>query len=161
MTNKNKVIGIFGIGIFTYLCISSISYIFEGFIRDILILFDAEPIVNFLVTELLSFTIFILPILVIIQKVSRNYDLITNKIGKYLVWSFVTFLILQIIYIAYPYIKDLLINDLFTNKETEYFSYMRKNYGLYFIKSAVYFLAMMISFLLIYKEFKNGSQQSV
>jgi len=157
MTKKNKVIGIFGIGIFTYLCISSLSYFLEGFIRDILILLDFEPKVNLLVTELLSFIIFILPVFFIIKKVSRNYDQIYNKIGKYIVWSFVIFLILQIIHIAYPSIKSLLTNDLFINRETEYFNYLGGNYALYFIKSAVYYLAMVISFLLIYKEFKKGS----
>ncbi len=158
---KKESIGIFGIGIFTYLCISSISYVLEELTRDILILADTNPKLNFTITEILCFGIFVLPIYVITKKWNHNYNLISNNIKKYLVLTFSTFLILQIIHIVYPYSKSLLTTDLFTFRETYYYEYLGNNYSMYFIKSAMYYFAMIISFLLIYKKLKNGSQQSV
>ena len=136
-----------------------VSYILEELTRDILILADTNPKLNFTMTEILCFGIFVLPILIITKKWNHNFNLISNNIQKYLVLTFSTFLILQIIHIAYPYSKSLLTTDLFTFRETYYYDYLGKNYSLYFIKSALYYVAMIICFLLIYKKLKNGSQQ--
>ena len=161
MTKINQAIGIFGFGIFIYLCISSLSSLMEEITHDILILLHTKPFINFLITELTSFIIFILPILVLIKRISKDYNLLLSKIGKYLVWSFIAFLILQGLSILYLIVEPFIINDQFSDLESEYFIFIRDNYGLYYVKSAFYFVAMLIWFLLIYKEYKNSSQQRV
>jgi hypothetical protein len=159
MTDEKKSIGFFGIGIFTYLSISGLSNLLEDLVQDILILLDIAPSLNLWITVLFNVIIFITLVYYVIKIISKNYEFIINNIVKFLVWSFVIYMIIQVIQIVYPSIKSLLATELYWDKEVEYLKYLKQNYALYYVKGIIYYIGMIISFILIYMELKNGSQQ--
>ena len=161
MTKLNQAIGFFGFGIFIYLSISGLSSLMEDIIHHILLLLHIKPPMNFLITELTSIIIYFLPILFLIKRISKNYNLFLNGLRKYLIWSFIAYLIFQGLNILYLLIEPYIANDQYTAAESEYFNFIRDNYGLYYVKSVLYFIVMIIWFLLIYSEYKNSSQQRV
>ena len=161
MTDKKKAIGFFGIGMFIYLCISGLSNLLEGFVQDILILFGVAPNLTLWITVFFYVIIFIMLVYFVIKRISKHYEFITNNIVKYLVLSFVIYMIIQIMQIVYPSIKYSVTSELYSNNEVEYLKYLKDNYALYYIKALIYYSAMISTFILIYLELKNGSQQRV
>ena len=161
MTDKKKAIGFFGIGIFIYLCISGLSNLLEDFVKDILILLGVAPNLNLWITVILYVIIFILLVYFVIKRISKHYDFIINNIVKYLVWSFVIYMIIQVAQVVYPSLKYSVTSELYSNREVEYLKCLKENYALYYVKAAIYYGAMITTFFLIYMELKNGSQQRV
>ncbi|MEH6538327.1 MAG: hypothetical protein V7719_18165 [Psychroserpens sp.] len=157
MIDKNKVIGFFGIGIFTYLSISNLTYRIGDISKDLFILLDLKPSWTFWLSELLGLILFIILINYVINWIYNNYESISNQVLKYFIWSFVAYFIIQGIQIVYPILKSELNNE----GITKYYSYLKDNYMLYGVQSVLYYLGEIISIIIIYNKVKNGSQQRV
>ena len=152
---RNKLIGFFGIGIFTYKTISGLSYSLSDFTKDLLILLDSEPSWTFWISELFGLILFVILINTIINRVFENYKSISENVLKYFIWSFSAYFIIQVIQISYPSIKSFFEFEAENLGITEYYGFLRKNYMLYFTQSIFYYLGEIIAIILIYNKTKN------
>ena len=152
---RNKLIGFFGIGIFTYKTISGLSYSFSDLARDILILLNSKPSWTFWVSELIGLILFVILINIIINRIFENYKTINENVLKYFIWSFSAYFIIQLIQISYPSIKSFFLFDIENLGITEYYEYLGNNYMLYFTQSIFYYLGEIIAIIMIYNKTKN------
>ncbi|ULC60445.1 hypothetical protein MBM09_05515 [Flaviramulus sp. BrNp1-15] len=152
---RNELIGFFGFGIFSYKFISSLSYSFTDFTKDLLISLDSQPYWVFWISELVGLILFVILINNLINWIFDNYKTICENILKYLIWSFSAYFIIQIVQISYPSIKSFFEFGKENVGFTEYYGYLRKNYILYFTQSIFYYLGEIITVILIYNKTKN------
>ena len=151
---RNKLIGFFGIGIFTYKTISGLSYSFSDLAKDLLILLDSEPSWTFWISELIGLILFVILINIIINRIFENYKTISENVLKYFIWSFSAYFIIQVIQISYPSIKSFFEFEVENLGITEYYGYLGNNYMLYFTQSIFYYLGEIIAIILIYNKTK-------
>jgi len=159
MTEIQKAIGYFGIGFFTYLWISSATSFVEDLTHDFLIQKGLEPIFTLLISELSYAICLTILVYFVVKRISKDYHLITQKIVKYLIWSVLIFLIIQTIQISYPSVKYLLVSDAFYDNELKYLKLMKSNPTLFYLQAFCYYVAIAISFFVIYKELVKARQQ--
>jgi hypothetical protein len=157
MIDKNKVVGFFGIGIFTYLSISNLTYSIGDISKDLFIFLNLMPSWTFWLSELLRLILFIILMNYVINWIYNNYESLRNQILKYFIWSFVTYFMMQGIQIVYPMLKS----ELNIEGITKYYSYLKDNYMLYGVQSVLYYLGEIISIIIIYNKVKNGGQNRV
>ena len=155
MINKNKIIGIIGIGVFTYLSISSLSIFVGDLIKDFLIFSGSKPYWSFCISELINLVLFIVLINILINWVYYNYELMSNKVLKYFVRSFVTYFVIQLIIIVYPSLKSFIDSGYFNEGTSKYLKFLNNNYMLYFVQSILYYVGEITAIILIYKKIKK------
>ncbi len=155
MMDKNKLIGFFGIGIFTYLSISNFTYFVGDILKDLLIFLDLNPMWIFFSSELMRFFLFVLLINYVILLVFNNHEAIGNNIIKYFIWSFSTYFILQIIQTSYPPLTSYLETETSIEGISKYYKFLKQNYMLYFLQSILFYFGEIIAVLLIYNKIKK------
>ncbi len=158
--DKNKFIGFFGFGIFVYKAISSISYSFGSFLKDFLIYLDISPSLVFWASEIFDALVFLLLINFIINKIFTNYESISDKILKYFIYSFIIYFVSQLIQIVYPFIQYYFEYDIVNDRITAYYEYLGSKNNLYFVQSTLYYIAEVITVILIYIKIKKCSPQT-
>lgn len=159
--NRNKLLGFIGIGIFAYKIISSITYFFGDFIKDIFIYLEIPHSWTFWLSQFLELSLFVLLIYFLINYVLKKYNSINENILKYFVWSFLVYFIFQIIQIAYPSAKTLFESEIFNDKFLSYYKYLKSNYNLYSVQSFFYYLGEVIAIIFIYNKIKNVNQHRI
>ncbi|WP_288956238.1 hypothetical protein [uncultured Polaribacter sp.] len=152
---RNKLIGFFGIGIFTYKTISGLSYSISDLAKDLLILLDSEPSWTFWISELIGVILFVVLSNIIINWILENYKTISENVLKYFIWSFSAYFIIQVIQISYPSIKSFFEFEVDNLGITEYYGYLENNYMLYFTQSIFYYLGEIIAIILIHNKTKS------
>ena len=157
--NRNKLLGFLGIGIFAYKTISSMTYFFGDFIKDVFIYLEIPHLWTFWFSQLLELFLFVLFIYFLINYVLKRFNSINENIVKYFVWSFLIYFMFQIIQIAYPSVKTLFESETYNDAFLSYYKYLKSNYNLYFVQSIFYYLGEIIAIILIYNKIKNVSQQ--
>ena len=159
MIDKNKLIGFFGIGIFTYLSITNISYTIGDILKDIFIISNLNHSWTFLASELFRFIFFILLFNCIIARIYNNFKPISEKVMKYFVWSLWAYFISIVIQFLYTTLKSYFeyefINDDFVN----YYNYLKTNYMLHYSRAILILIGEIIAIIIIYKKIKNGKEQ--
>ena len=111
---RNKLVGFFGIGIFSYKFISGLSYSFADFTKDLLILLDSQPSWTFWISELFGLIFFVILINIIINWVFENYKTISENVLKYFTQS-IFYYLGEIIAIILIYNKQRTIKKRFAN----------------------------------------------
>jgi hypothetical protein len=152
---KNKLIGFFGIGIFSYKFLSGLSYSFADITKDLLILLDSQPSLTFWISEFFGLILLVILINIMINRIFENYKTISENVLKYFIWSFSAYFIIQVFQIFYPSIKSFFEFDEQNLGIREYYGYLTNNYMLYYTQSIFYYLGEIIAIILIYNKVKN------
>lgn len=137
-----------GAGVFSFLTITSISYLIKVLSRDMNILLNTKPQLNFWFTEFITLLIFAITSYLLINKVQKSYE--TIKINKFLIVSIGAFFLVQIIQFLYTfYGTDYVISNYHQSFES-YYNYLKENIYLNVYSSFMPFLKHLIFVVFIF-----------
>ncbi len=148
-TEKNPIL-LIGIGIFAWLGIGSIAFLFERILKDICFNFSVNPKFIEWVSELTSFSIQLIGILLLLKiiKTSRVSDL---NIFKY---SFFLLITAQVLQFIQPIINNKLRADVYLNNSSNYYEFLKENpfYNSIYVFSGL--ILYLVIGIIIYKNRK-------
>jgi hypothetical protein len=148
--NKKQLILIIGIGAFILSAVNGFTYLIKVISRDFQIWLNQEPILNFWITELSQFLIFILLGILALRIFIRNYDFSLKRLMKIFIFWIIAYFISQLLqYLHTKYLTSFLLESKFEEFKM-YSEYIRENYSLKSYQSSFVFFRYLIFGVIIY-----------
>ena len=150
-TERNPIL-LIGIGIFSWIGIGSIAFLFQRFIKDIFLNVGVEPKYTEILSQFVDIGIYIIGIIVLINVIK------SNKISEWKIFKFAILLLFigQILQYFESAVNTKIKNDNYLNNSSEYYNFLNENPEYYSIGIVATFLIWIITALIIYLKKDNS-----
>jgi len=151
--NKRNPVLLFGIGLFAWIGIGTIAFLFERITKDIFLnIGGINPKYTFLIAELVDFSTYIIAIIIFVNIIK------SKKFSELNIFKFSVLLLIigQILQYLESYVNSRIPNENYQNNSKQYFDFLKENPEYYTINVAVSVLIWIIVALIIYLN-KNNS----
>jgi len=144
-TERNPIL-LIGIGIFAWIGIGSIAFLFERTLKDIFLNIGISPNYTEIIAELVDLSTFVIGIIILVNIIK------SNKFSEWNIFKFSVLLVIigQVLQFLESTINSKIKNDDYVNNSSQYYEFLKENPEYYSISVVGAVLIWIIVALIIY-----------